>query len=113
MKQQNCGPHLGKLVYQIPGVVNLAYDLSLAIIIPRLEDIEEEDENKLAHYFGTFLVSLFSLKTSFRPSKQLRNFRTQKELPKIVSCATIKEIEKKQQWWSKWNRQVATNIHMD
>ena len=29
MKRQNYGPRLGKLVFQLPGVVTLAYDLRL------------------------------------------------------------------------------------
>ena len=37
------------------------------------------------------------------------------KLRKIVSYATVKETEKrKKQWWGlKWNRQVATTIHLD
>lgn len=38
-----------------------------------------------------------------------------KKLPKIVICATIKETEKLKQIvvGYKWNKQVATNIHLD
>ena len=46
MKCQNCGPHLGKLVHQPLGVINLACDLCLAIIIPRFEDLEEDTKKK-------------------------------------------------------------------
>jgi hypothetical protein len=43
---------------------------------------------------GFFLAGLVhAQKTSFRASKWLQKFRTQK-LPKIVNCATIKETEK-------------------
>ena len=61
---------------------------------------------------GTFLISSFSHKMSFWASKLPQNFRTRK-LPKIESFARIKEIERKQCWGSKWNRQVTTNIQMD
>jgi hypothetical protein len=37
--------------------------------------------------------SIHAQKNSFRASKWLRKFRP-KKLPKIVNCATIKEIEK-------------------
>ena len=62
MKFQNCGPYLGKLVYQIPGVITLAYDLRFATIIPRFEDLEEKAKNKQEICFGTFLLSMFTLK---------------------------------------------------
>ena len=32
---QNYGPHLGKLVHQLPGVVTLEYDLCLTCTLPR------------------------------------------------------------------------------
>jgi hypothetical protein len=37
------------------------------------------------------------------------------KLSKIVNCATIKETEKLKETMvgSKWNRRVATNIHLD
>ena len=44
MKNQNRGPRLRKLVHQLPGVVTLAYNLNLAIIIPHFEHLKEEIE---------------------------------------------------------------------
>ena len=44
-------------------------------------------------YFTTFYLNKISQKMSFRASKELQNFRTQK-LPKIVNSAIIKETEK-------------------
>ena len=43
-----CGPHRGKLERQLLGVVTLAYDLLLAIIIPRFEYLKKEEKNKEA-----------------------------------------------------------------
>jgi hypothetical protein len=43
MKHQNlCGPRLGKLVHQLPGVVTFAYDLRLGRMIARWTGIIEE-----------------------------------------------------------------------
>ena len=73
MKRQNYGPRLGKLVFQLPGNVTLAYYLRLGL------------QNSSG---------------SLGPEK----------LVKIVSC----EKNWKRQWWGpKWNRWVATNIHLD
>jgi len=71
MKCQNCGPCLGKLVHQLPKVITLAYNLRLAIKIPHFEDLKDEDEIEQVNWFGSFLDSLFSLKTYFSPSKWL------------------------------------------
>ena len=42
MKRQNCGPRLGKLVFQLPEDVTLAYDLILTSSIARYKYISEE-----------------------------------------------------------------------
>jgi hypothetical protein len=40
MKRQNSfGPHLGKLVHQLPGVVSFAYDIHFRIVIARWKGI--------------------------------------------------------------------------
>ena len=46
MNHQHCGPRLGKLVLELLGVITLAYNFRLAIIIPRFEDLEEKSKNK-------------------------------------------------------------------
>ena len=48
MKRQNCGPHLGKFIHKILGVITLVYHLHLAIIIPRFEDLKEMAKMKLS-----------------------------------------------------------------
>ena len=43
MKRQNpCGPRLGKLVHQLPGVVMFPYDLHFRCVIARWKGIIEE-----------------------------------------------------------------------
>ena len=86
MKCQNCGPYVGKLVHQLPGVVALAYDLRLSVIIPRFEDLKEKAKNKVASQFGTFSISSFSLQTLFRASKWLWKFKTRKTTKNSKLC---------------------------
>ena len=41
-RQKSCGPHLGKLVHQLLGVVTFAYDLHFRRVIARLKGIIKE-----------------------------------------------------------------------
>ena len=41
-RQKSCGPRLGKLVHQLPGVITFAYDLHLGRMIDRWKGIVEE-----------------------------------------------------------------------
>jgi hypothetical protein len=41
-RQKSCGPRLGKLVHQLPGVVTFAYDLCFRRMIARWKGIIEE-----------------------------------------------------------------------
>jgi hypothetical protein len=41
-RQKSCGPRLGKLVHQLPGVVTFAYDLRFRCTIARWKGIIEE-----------------------------------------------------------------------
>jgi hypothetical protein len=41
-RQKSCGPRLGKLVHQLPGVVTFAYDLRFRRMIARWKGIVEE-----------------------------------------------------------------------
>ena len=56
-----------------------------------------------------------SQKTSFRASKQLRKFRTRKTAKNSKLCYNLGNWKdwKRQLWGSKWDRWVATNIHLD
>jgi hypothetical protein len=47
-RQKSCGPRLGKLVHQLPGVVTFAYDLCFRHMIARWKGIIEE-----IHFGGT------------------------------------------------------------
>ena len=87
MKHQNsCGPHWGKLVHQLPGVVTFAYDLRFRYMIARWKGIVEEI------HFGDSIMPLniieniYIEKTSFRPSKWPRKLKLAKnsKLPKLL-----------------------------
>jgi hypothetical protein len=62
-RQKSCGPRLGKLVHQLPGVVTFAYDLRFRRVIARWKGIIEEI------HFGGSIMPLVSLRTSI--SKKL------------------------------------------
>jgi hypothetical protein len=50
-RQKSCGPRLGKLVHQLPGVVTFAYDLRFRCMIARWKGIIEE-----IHFGGSFML---------------------------------------------------------
>jgi hypothetical protein len=84
-RQKSCGPRLGKLVHQLPGVVTFAYDLRFRHTIARWKGIIEEI------HFGGSIIPLAIIekldpeKPSFRPSKWPRKLKTAKnsKLPKL------------------------------
>ena len=55
--QKSCGPRLGKLVHQLPGVVTFTYDLRFRRVIARWKGIVEEIN------FGGSIFLLLSLRT--------------------------------------------------
>ena len=83
-RQKSCGPYLGKLVHQLPGVVTFAYDLRFRRVIACWKGIVEE-----IHFGGPIMPSAITEnldleKTSFRPSKWPRKWKPAKnsKLPK-------------------------------
>jgi hypothetical protein len=80
--QKSCGPRLGKLVHQLPGVVTFAYDLRFMCVIAHWKCIVEEI------YFGGSIMPMAIIedidteKPSFRPSKWPQKLK----LLKIVNC---------------------------
>jgi hypothetical protein len=81
-RQKSCGPRLGKLVHQLPGVVTFAYDLHFRRVIARWKGIIEE-----IHFGGSIMTlsiieELDTEKPSFRPSKWPHKLK----LLKIVNC---------------------------
>ena len=72
MKCQNsCGPHLGKLVHQLPEVVTFAYNLRFRRMIARWKGIIEE-----IHFGGSvmplnIIKNLDLEKASFRGLNQM------------------------------------------
>ena len=87
MKRQNsCGPHLGKLVHQLPGVVTFAYDLCFRRMIARWKDIIED-----IHFGGSMMplaiiYNLYHEKPSFKPLKWPQKLKPAKnsKLPKLA-----------------------------
>jgi hypothetical protein len=84
-RQKSCGPRLGKLVHQLPGVVTFAYDLRFRRMIARWKGIVEE-----IHFGGSIMhfpiiENLYLKKLSFRPSKLPRKLKPAKnsKLPKL------------------------------
>jgi hypothetical protein len=81
-RQKSCGPHLGKLVHQLPWVVTFAYDLRFRCVIAHWKGIIKEI------HFGGLIMPLEIIeeldpeKHSFRPSKWPRKLK----LLKIVNC---------------------------
>jgi hypothetical protein len=87
-RQKSCGPRLGKLVHQLPGVVTFAYDLCFRRVIARWKGIIEE-----IHFGGSIMPlaiieELDPEKPSFRPSKWPRKLK----LLKIVNCQNCQKI---------------------
>jgi hypothetical protein len=84
-RQKSCGPRLGKLVHQLPGVVTFAYDLCFRRVIARWKGIIKE-----IHFGGSIMPldiieNLYLKKPSFRPSKWPRKLKPAKnsKLPKL------------------------------
>jgi hypothetical protein len=80
--QKSCGPRLGKLVHQLPGVVTFAYDLCFRRVIACCKGIIEE-----IHFGGSIMpwamIEELNLeKPSFKPSKWPQKLK----LLKIVNC---------------------------
>jgi hypothetical protein len=102
--QKSCGPCLGKLVHQLPGVVTFAYDLRFRHVIACWKGIIEE-----INFWGSIILSgimynLYPEKPSFRPSKWPRKLK----LLKIVNCQNCQKTI-----LTSWKRWVATDIHLD
>jgi hypothetical protein len=64
-RQKSCGPRLGKLVHQLPGVVTFAYDLRFRRMIARWKGIIKEI------HFGGSIMPLISLRTSISKNLHL------------------------------------------
>jgi hypothetical protein len=114
-RKKSCGPRLGKLVHQLPGVVTFAFDLRFRCLIARWKGIIEEI------HFGHSIIllaiheNLYLEKPSFRPSKWSWKLKPAKnsKLPKLPeSCF---ELVGKGGWppistWIKWSLEEALKI---
>ena len=68
-RQKSCGPRLGKLVHQLPGVVTFAYDLRFRRVIARWKGIIKEIILGGSNMPLDIIEELDTEKPSFRPSK--------------------------------------------
>jgi hypothetical protein len=101
-RQKSCGPCLGKLVHQLPGVVTFAYDLRFRLAIAHWKGITEKNNSDWLRLVPSVVTwALNAKKTSFRASKRPQKFGTRKTA-KVENCFS-----------SQWNRWVATDIHLD
>jgi hypothetical protein len=84
-RQKSCGPRLGKLVHQLPGVVTFAYDLRFRRVIARWKGIVEEIHFGDSSMSFTIIENLDLEKPSFRPSKWPWKLKPAKnsKLPKL------------------------------
>jgi hypothetical protein len=83
MKRQNsCGPHLGKLVHQLPVVVTFAYDLRFRRVIARWKGIIKEI------HFGGSIMPLDIIENLYLEKLHLgpQNGPGSENLLKIVNC---------------------------
>jgi hypothetical protein len=81
--QKSCGPHLCKLVHQLPEVVTFAYDLRFRCMIAHWKGIVEEIHSKIP---STIIENLVLEKNSFGPSKWPQKLKTAKnsKLPNLL-----------------------------
>ena len=93
MKRQNYGPRLGKLVFQLPGGVTLAYDLRLTRTIPRYKDISQDYKfgmRKIGPW--THVALRFPKKRRLGPQNGSGSLGPEKLL-KIVNCAETEKLK--------------------
>jgi hypothetical protein len=62
-RQKSCGPRLGKLVHQLPGVVTFAYDLSFRRTISHWKGLSED--YTFLCYLSKFILNVASPKKCF------------------------------------------------
>ena len=93
MKHQNYGPCLGKLVFQIPRGVTLAYDLCLIRTIPRYKYLSEDYKFQVSNISPWTHVALcFPKKSRLGPQNDFGSSGPEKML-KIVSCAETEKLK--------------------
>jgi hypothetical protein len=82
-RQKSCGPRLGKLVHQLPGVVTFAYDLCFRRVIARWKGIVEE-----IHFGGSIMPSTIIENLNLEKKLHLgpQNGPGSENLLKIVNC---------------------------
>jgi hypothetical protein len=62
-RQKSCGPCLGKLVHQLPGVITIAHDLRLGCTIAHWKDLSEDYNSRAKITIGATDVILWKIHT--------------------------------------------------
>jgi hypothetical protein len=68
-RQKSCGPRLGKLVHQLPGVVTFAYDLRFRHMIAHWKGIIEEIHFRKILYKISFRRNFCIFTKTYFPKK--------------------------------------------
>ena len=95
MKRQNCGPRLGKLVFQLPVDVTLAYYLHLTHMIHHYKYLSKDYNCYREYQFQNGIIfpkRIMPKKRRLGPQNGSGSSRPEKLL-KIVSCAETKKIK--------------------
>ena len=95
MKRQNYGPRLGKLVFQLPRDVTLAYYLRLTHMVHHYKDLS--DDYNFFHKYPfrnrmIFFGGAMPKKHRLGPQNSSRSLGPEKLL-KIVSCAETEKMK--------------------
>ena len=106
-RQKSCGPRLGKLVHQLPGVVTFAYDLRFRHMIAHWKDLSEDYNIFEKIPWWNFATATYPKKHRLGPQNCSRSSGLEKLL-KIVNCQNVRKL-----FWASWKRWVATDIHLD
>ena len=93
MKRQNYGPRLGRLVFQLPRGVILAYDLRLTRTIPHYKDLSEDDKFGMGNIGPWTHVALRFPKKRRLGSQNGSGSSGLEKLLKIVSCAETEKLK--------------------
>ena len=88
MCQKSCGPRLGKLVHQLPGVVTFAYGLHFRRMIAYWKGIIEEIHFRGNIYETSMLILVFPKKCVLGPQNGSRI----EKLLKIVNYQNCQKI---------------------
>jgi hypothetical protein len=83
-RQKSCGPRLGKLVHQLPGVVTFAYDLRFRHMIAHWKDLSED--YNICTKFRNFVAATYPKKCRLGPQNGSRSSGPEKTAKNSKLC---------------------------